>query len=62
MHHFDRHVDAIDRFLASRQPAMPLERTLLTTGLLERLLESAHDNGRRIPTPELMIRYGFEID
>jgi hypothetical protein len=62
MHHFDSHVDAIDRFLLSRQPTTPLQRTLLTTGLMERLLESAHDSGGRLPTPELTIQYRIDAD
>ena len=39
------------------QPAYPVERTLLTTGVMDALMHSLAAGGKRIDTPELTIRY-----
>jgi hypothetical protein len=57
MNHFNSHVEAIDQFLSGAQQISPVQRTLLTTGILERLLESHAAAGRRIETPELALSY-----
>ena len=36
---------------------IPIERTLLTTGMLEALLISQHDKNRRVETPHLAVAY-----
>ena len=46
------------RQVLTGKPAYPIERTLLTTGLLEALLQSRAQGGVSIPTPHLAeLRY-----
>jgi hypothetical protein len=39
------------------QPAYPVERTLLTTGILDAVMISKAERNRRVPTPYLDIQY-----
>lgn len=39
------------------QPPYPIERTLLTTGLVQAGMQSLAQDGQRLPTPHLAIRY-----
>ncbi|HUE75179.1 MAG TPA: hypothetical protein VMP10_00005, partial [Chloroflexota bacterium] len=55
--HFDHQVDHIERMVESGRAPHPLERTLLTTGLIDAVMTSRHEGGRRIETPHLAIRY-----
>jgi hypothetical protein len=57
MNHFNPHVEAIDRFLSGASPTPPIRRTLLTTAILERMLESHAAGGARIESPELALTY-----
>lgn len=47
----------IEAFLATGQPHVPLERTLLTGGMLDAVLESRLKAQRRLETPELDVTY-----
>lgn len=54
--HFDGLVDCIEEMFVTGKPVYPVERTLLTSGALDFLMESLHQ-GRRIKTPELKTPY-----
>jgi hypothetical protein len=43
--------------MVSGKPAYPVERTLLTTGMLDLLVSSRAEGHKRIETPQLSIKY-----
>jgi hypothetical protein len=59
---FDGQAAAIERLIADRRAPVPLERSLLTTGVLDALMESHSRRGERIETPHMAVRYAPSSD
>lgn len=55
--HFGFLLDGIESMMLTGQPAWPVERTLLTSGLLDALLISKKQGGQRLDTPQLQFKY-----
>ncbi len=60
--YFDTQVAAIEKFFEQRQAPYPVERTLLTTGILDAAMRSNELRGARVETPELDVRYAAPAD
>ncbi|MCI0700849.1 MAG: hypothetical protein L0241_07185 [Planctomycetia bacterium] len=55
--HFAELTKAIDSLVSTGHAPYPLERTLLTTGILDSAMNSRHEGGKRLDTPHLEIKY-----
>jgi hypothetical protein len=60
--YFDCLAANIEKLLETGRSPYPVERTLLTGGILDEIMESHHRNGARIETPELEVRYAAPAD
>jgi hypothetical protein len=60
--YFDCLVTNIERLLDTGRPPYPVERTLLTGGILEAAMISHERRGERVETPDLEVRYNAPAD
>jgi hypothetical protein len=59
---FDAQVANLEKFFESGRAPYPVERTLLTTGVLDAVMESHHRRAARLETPELEVVYSAPAD
>ena len=55
--HFTLLLNGIEKMILSGEPSWPVERTLMSSGALDALLQSRLDGGRRHQTPHLQFSY-----
>jgi hypothetical protein len=55
--HFAHLVRAVDSMIQTGHAPYPVERTLLTTGILDVIMTSKADKNRRVETSHLEIKY-----
>jgi hypothetical protein len=55
--HFTHLLRAIEHTVHAGQPAYPVERTLLTSGILDNVMHSMAEKDRLMKTPELSVSY-----
>ncbi len=55
--HLDHLTDPIERVVITGEPPYPLERTLLTTGVIGAVMTSRFEGGRRVEAPHLDVTY-----
>lgn len=55
--HFTVLLNGIEKMMLSGKSTWPVERTLLTSGTLDALLQSQTEGGKLIPTPHLHVSY-----
>lgn len=58
--HFSYLLDAFEATIRNGKAVYPAERTLLTTGVLDRCMRLAADGGGTVATPELDYQYGSD--
>ncbi len=58
--HFAWLLEGVERMMLTGKPSWPVDRTLMTSGLLDRLLISKSKGGERLDTPELTFAYAVE--
>jgi hypothetical protein len=59
---FDALVSNIEKLFDTGKSPYPVERTLLTTGMLAAAMESHYGRGSPVETPELDVRYAAPVD
>ena len=60
--HFTFLVQGFEKMIKTGNPTWPVERTLLTSGILDALLTSKLNGGENLPTPWLDVRYTSDYE
>ena len=61
-YHFQLLNNEVEKMFLTGKPSYPVERTVLSSGMLDALLRSKAKGGVRVETPQLMIAYKSEWD
>ena len=60
--HFAHQLMGVEKMMQTGKPTWPVERTLLTSGVLDALLTSKRDGGKVLATPWLAVQYESNWD
>jgi sugar lactone lactonase YvrE len=60
--HFAHQLTGVEKMMQTLKPTWPVERTLLTSGVLDALLISKRDGGKPLATPWLDVQYQSKWD
>jgi hypothetical protein len=61
-HHFTYLLKGVEKMMETGKPTWPVERTLVTSGVLDALMISKRDGGKLVETPYIDVKYKSDWD